>query len=281
MVSLTATVLMSALAPLWAGQLPGTTVPPRPAPIAPQSAPPSGTRPATRPATPAALKWLPNPKTWDEVMRGLHREVRKVRNTTETWALTTEFGGQKQTMVTTRTLNGSLARVRSTLEGRNLMEYGYDGKDAFFVIYPDKVYGRETGPNQAFAAAYQAPPQKELEDGTFLFQFNGLYDLMIVTKPALRITVAERTTLGGKPARRIVARASNPKSKGQVEVTVWLAPDVDRLMRAEARGQGKEGPALRMTLVRTAFNPAAKFTPATFRLAPATIRGFQRVAWPG
>ena|GEM_PF-3646895 len=266
-------MLLAPLAVLALAQLPVAPSPVRPGPIGQVPGAPAKVAPAK--VAQAAL-----PKTWDEVMRGLHQETRRIRNTIETWTLTTEMGKQRQQMVTTRTLNGKLARVRSSLMGKSLLEYGYDGKQAYFVVYPDQVYGLETGKNQAFAAPYQTPNQAEMQDGMFLFQFNGLYDLMIASKPAMRLVIAERVALGGKPARRVVGRATNPKTKGSIEVVLWLAPDKDRLLRAEANGKGKDGPSLTMTLIRTAMNPAATFTASTFRLNPSAIKGFQRVTWP-
>lgn len=157
-------------------------------------------------------------------------------------------------------------------EGQPLLLSGSDGKTDFAILYPAKVYFEEP--------VERPDPKKykraEAEDQTFKFAVSS-EGMELSSNPPMHIVSVQSAKVGGKPVRRVIAQAVNPKTHGRLEATLLFWPDAWIATEVTIQVSHNGKPAELVAHATAKIQTHQRFPASSFTLAPADVKDFTKI----
>ena len=217
------------------------------------------------------------PKSFDDVVKSMAAEARKLSSYRDAWILTTNAGGETVKMRVIRAIDGNKGTMFAMIGNDPILHLGSDGKSSFFVLFTQGVYATTTG-NPWVQRSPIIDPAK-LEDGDFNFNADGCYDFLISTKPALKISSVSPSLFEGKQARMVLATVKRPETNTGVDLKLTFPTGSYELLRAEATVTLKDKRKVSFTALRERVERGAKIAPEEFTFPPIDKSVLKQVAW--
>ncbi|MBL8087358.1 MAG: hypothetical protein JNM85_04710 [Chthonomonas sp.] len=218
------------------------------------------------------------PKTFEEVQRSIGVDMRKLKAYRDSWLLTTTTPTDKVTLRVTRSIDGDRGALSVSAGGQPVLLLGSNAKMSYFIYTGREMVAKFDGGNAWLGRTPTIDP-KFLQDGDFNMNFDGIYDLMVSSRPGLTLTKIENSLFEGVAARLVSAQAKRPGSNSGVTVRIWVGPDTFVPLRAEADVVAANGTKLKFTAVRDRVDTAAKFPEKEFDYPEDLATGYQTVEW--
>lgn len=242
------------------------------------------------PITPFLLPLLApqSTPTFEQIEANKHKAYRELKDYREVMKIEI-LKPQRQVMVVGQRISGVKQRVTLTVAGVKVMESGHDGETGWAISHSTKEYLTNKGLNDLFFEKYVPPklskkntddpsekaPGEGLRVGDFNFTFSNGYNVRFESNPPFKVISVGNATLDGKPAKKVVAKASLEGGKRYVQVVQWFYPDKWILRQFEITGQSKAAGSFKATGKVTESSFAANSTPGMFRMDPGLIRGYR------
>jgi hypothetical protein len=205
-------------------------------------------------------------------------EARKLKNYRDEWLLVIESGGQKVQLKVLRSIDGDRGGLMALAQDVPVLWLGSDGKKSFYISPQTESFAELTTGN----AWSKVPTNFEpggIKDGDFNFNFDGVYDLAISSKPSLKLVGIENSIVDGEKARKATMEAKRPGSKGGVSLQLWLMADRWIPIRAEAEVTNAQGDASKFRAFRVRSDDKATLSEQDFSFPTSAVEGFARVPW--
>lgn len=225
----------------------------------------------------AALDTPKVPDTMAALRKAMATDARKLTKYQDSWLLTTTTSDQKFVLRVVRSIDGVRGATAAFVDRTPIVSLGSDGKTSFFALHTQQVYAQTEGnPWQSRVLGGAGLP---VEDGDFNFNFDGIYDFEISSKPELTLGGIEKSLFEGKPARMATCSVTRTGGDSGVVLKLWFPEDRFILLRAEATIKPKAGSPISFTAIREKAREDATYDADEFSLDQDLVDGFKRMEW--
>jgi len=216
-----------------------------------------------------AVALRPKAPTLEEILRGMHGDIRKERGFEQDCAYMVD-GSVMYRFVTS--IDGEKIHTRVWSGGALVVEGGHNENRRFTINYSDKTYWDFAEKNKDFSLAYKpAVVTPSAVDNQFYLGVQDSYDISIIAEPNPVVLSVEDATYDNAPARLVVVEFGQPSKRAQMRLYFergrWI------LLRAEAYNLGEKKQSMSLTCKITR---GKTFPSSDFILEPSSVTGFTK-----
>ncbi|MBS1704706.1 MAG: hypothetical protein JST40_02445 [Armatimonadetes bacterium] len=218
------------------------------------------------------------PKSFEDMMAQTRAAYRSLKSYRDSWFMKTTAGDQEQLLKFERQIDGERGSMKATLDGEVILQLGSDGKASFFMVPGFSKYAEFSGKNP-WITRDPKDDEKLMQDGDFNVTVDGIYDILVTSKPSLKLLTFTPGKFEGQDVRVAKCEVRRPDTKSGVDMTITFEKGKMLIVRLECDVIGRDSSKANMVLLRESSAEGAKLDPTQFEMPKSVTSSYSKAPW--